>query len=87
MKTPKPIQLTNEEAIVLQQICENGEEDIVNLARSLRMNRHHVIHHLERLRQKGLITIQAVYGDWWVHTSNKGTRFLHYMWPEMTLSY
>lgn len=34
-----PVQITNEEAIVLQQISESGEEDIVSLARGLRMNR------------------------------------------------
>lgn len=87
MKSARPVQITNEEALVLQQISESGEEDVVNLSRSLRMNRGRVLQTLEHLKQKGLITIKATYGDWWVHTSAKGTRLVHYMWPEMQMSY
>ena len=82
-----PVQITNEEAIVLQQISESGEEDIVSLARGLRMNRSRVMQHLDHLKHKGLITIKATYGDWWVRTSAKGTRLVRYMWPEMQMSY
>lgn len=87
MKTTKQITITNEEAIVLQQISESGEEDIVSLARGLRMNRARVMQHLEHLKHKGLITIKATCGDWWVRTSAKGTRLVNYMWPEMQMSY
>ena len=87
MKTTNHITISNEEAIVLQQISESGEEDFVSLASGLRMNRARVMQHLEHLKHKGLITIKATYGDWWVRTSAKGTRLVNYMWPEMQMSY
>ena len=87
MKTTNRITISNEEAIVLQQISESGEEDLVSLARGLRMHRSRVMQHLEHLKHKGLITIKATYGDWWVRTSAKGTRLVWYMWPEMQMSY
>ncbi len=87
MKTTNRITISNEEAIVLQQISESGEEDLVSLARGLRMHRSRVMQHLEHLKHKGLITIKATYGDWWVRTSAEGTRLVRYMWPEMQMSY
>lgn len=87
MKTTNRITISNEEAIVLQQISESGEEDLVSLARGLRMHRSRVMRHLEHLKHKGLITIKATYGDWWVRTSAEGTRLVRYMWPEMQMSY
>lgn len=66
MKTTNRITISNEEAIVLQQISESGEgEDLVSSARGLRMHRSRVMQHLEHLKHKGLITIKATYGDWW----------------------
>ncbi len=87
MKTTNRITISNEEAIILQQISESGEEDLVSLARGLRMHRSRVMQHLEHLKHKGLITIKATYGDWWVRTSAEGTRLVRYMWPEMQMSY
>lgn len=86
MKTTASIQISNEEAIVLQQISESGEEDVTGLSRSLRMNHHHVIRMLERLKRKGLVSIKAAYGNWWIHTSAKGTQLIRYMWPEVVMS-
>lgn len=71
MKAPK-ISLSNEDAIVLQQISESGEEDLISLSRGLGMHRSRVMAILEKLRRKGLITIQRTAGDWWVHMSSKG---------------
>lgn len=86
MKSIAPIELTNEEAIVLQQISESGEEDIVSLSSGLRMSRHSVVQHLSRLKRKGLITVKALYGDWWVSTSAKGAYVVHFMWPETAMA-
>jgi predicted transcriptional regulator len=77
------IGLSNEDAIVLQQICESGEEDVINLSRSLNMNRARVIAILESLRKKGLVTVKRTAGDWWVGMSLKGKQFTSYIWPEM----
>lgn len=82
MKTPH-ISLSSEDAMVLQQISESGEEDIISLERSLGMNRGRVMASLESLRKKGLITIQRISGDWWVHISSKGKKLTHHVWPEL----
>ncbi len=76
------ITLSNDEAIILQQISENGEDDVMGLAQSLRMSRQRVALLLTHLKRKGLISIQTSYGNWWVKTSVRGTRLVHYLWPE-----
>lgn len=83
MKTPH-INLTNEDALVLQLISESGEEDVISLEQSLNMNRGRVLASLESLRHKGLITIRRISGDWWVRISSKGKRLTNYMWPELS---
>ena len=87
MKSARPVQITNEEALVLQQISESGEEDVIGLSYSLQMRRDRVLQTLEHLKHKGLIVVKATYGDWWVRTSAKGTRLIRYMWPEIQMSY
>lgn len=82
MKTPQ-INLKSEDAIVLQQISESGEEDIASLERSLGIQRGRLLASIESLRKKGLVTIERISGDWWVHVSTKGKQLTHYMWPEM----
>lgn len=79
------INLSNEDAMVLQLISETGEEDLANLSRSLGMRRARVMASLESLRRKGLITIQRTASDWWVHISSKGKQMSTYIWPEMAM--
>lgn len=85
MKTPR-ISLTNDDAIILQQISESGEEDIVSLSRSLGMQRGRVMASIESLRRKGLITVKRISGDWWVRVSNKGKQLTHHVWPELAVN-
>ncbi len=87
MKKLRPINLTNDEALLLQQISENGEDDVSELARSLRMSYRHVAAQLERLRSKGLVTVQSTYDDLWVRISVRGRRLVRYLWPEMAIAY
>ena len=86
-KTNKQITLSTDEALVLQQISEHGEDDIVGLSRSLRMSRQRVAALLMHLKHKGLVRIQAQCDDWWVQTSRKGTQLVRSMWPELQMSY
>ena len=81
MKTPH-VSLNNEDALVLQQISEMGEDDVVGLERSLGMKRGRVLASIESLRRKGLITVERISGDWWVQLSTKGKELTHHMWPE-----
>lgn len=83
MKKPQ-ISLSIEDALVLQQISESGEEDIISLERMLGMRRKKVMACLESLRRKGLITVQRTASDWWVQISSKGKQLTHYVWPDAT---
>ncbi len=87
MKKSNIITLTTDEALLLQQISESGEEDLTGLARSLQMSRQHVAALLARLKHKGLVRIKTSYGNWWVQTSRKGTELVRSIWPELHLSY
>ena len=87
MKQIQLIALTNDEALVLQQITENGEDDVIGLSHGLRMSRSRVAQQLERLRAKKLVTIKSACGDLWVRASKRGRQLVRYMWPEMTPAY
>lgn len=82
MKTPT-INLSNDDALVLQQISESGEEDVVSLASSLGMHRGRIMAILNSLRRKGLINIERTAGEWWVQVSQKGKELTTYVWPDM----
>ncbi len=84
MKTPQ-IDLTNEDALVLQQISESGEEDVASLSQTLGMQRGRVMASIESLRRKGLIIVQRTASDWWVRVSSRGKQLSHYVWPEMPM--
>ena len=87
MKQIQQIALTNDEALVLQQITENGEDDVIGLSHGLRMSRSQVAKQLDRLRAKKLVTIKATCGDLWVRASKRGRQLVNYMWPEMAPAY
>lgn len=83
----KQLNLTTDEALVLQQIIESGEEDLTGLTESLQMSRPKLMSQLSRLKNKGLIKIKTTTGDWWVSMSRRGKQTIHYMRPEMSLNY
>lgn len=56
--------LTTDEALVLQQINEHGEDDVIGLEQSLRMSRPKLMAQLTHLKNKGLITVKMTTGDW-----------------------
>ncbi len=87
MKKVQPVNLTSDEALVLQQIAENGEDDVIGLSRGLSMSRSQVAKQLDRLRAKKLVTIKATCGDLWVRASKRGRQLVNYMWPEMAPAY
>ena len=87
MKERMNVSLSTNEALILQQISETGEEDIISLASILGLRRQQIMTTLERLRKKGLISIQRTASDWWVSVSSKGKEFSHYVWPDTLLVY
>jgi len=87
MKERMNVSLSTNEALILQQISETGEEDVVSLSGSLGLKRQQTMNTLERLRKKGLISIQRTASDWWVQVSSKGKEVLHYVWPDTAALY
>lgn len=79
-----PVHLTTNEAIVLQQVHEDGEDDMHTLARQLGLSRSSLFATVERLKHKGLIAITSSTDELWVHLTRKGQQFIHYVWPEAT---
>lgn len=81
------LHLTTDEALVLQHIHDSGEEDILGLMQSLQMSRRKVMTQLGQLKNKGLITVTALSGDWWVSISRRGYAMMRYLWPAPTRVY
>lgn len=80
--TDAELSLTTNEAIVLQQVHEDGEDDTKTLSRMLGMSRQHMMAVIGRLKRKGLVAIDGSYDGLWVHLTGKGRQLIHYMWPE-----
>lgn len=74
--------LSLSEAIVLQQVHEDGEDDTNALAYALGMSREHTLNVVAHLKRKGLVAIDGDYDGLWVHLTRKGRRLIHYLWPE-----
>ena len=82
-KQAKEINLTTNEALVLQQVYEDGGDDIAMLAAQVGMPRRTAMNVLSDLRRKGLMAIEQVYGDAWVRLTTRGKRLVQQIWPEM----
>ena len=78
----KVTELSTNEAIVLQQVHHDGEDDTSTLANQLGMSRHHIVEIIVRLKQKGLVGIDGDSEGVWVHLTRKGREVMRYMWPE-----
>ena len=76
----KEINLTTNEALVLQQVYEDGGDGADSLAAG--MPRRTVMNVLTDLRRKGLMAIDQAYGDAWVRLTTRGKRLVQLIWPE-----
>lgn len=76
------INLTTNEALVLQQVYEDGGDDAAILAAQMGMPSRTAMHVLVDLRCKGLMAIDQVYGDAWVRLTARGKRLVQRIWPE-----
>lgn len=75
------INLTTNEALVLQQVYEDGSDDAAMLAVQMGMPRRTAMHVLADLRRKGLMAIDQAHGDAWVRLT-RGKRLVQRIWPE-----
>ena len=75
------INLTTNEALVLQQVYEDGSDDAAMLAAQMVMPRWTGMCVLADLRRKGLMAIDQAHGDAWVRLT-RGKRLVQCIWPE-----
>lgn len=76
------IKLSTAEAIILQQIHDDIEEDVAMLSSQLGMSRSRIAAIVDTLKQKGLLIINHDYHGTWVRLSSRGNRLMAYLWPE-----
>ena len=83
MKTrqSQEVTLTTNEALVLQQVYENGGDEAAMLAAQMGMPRRTAMNVLADLRRKGLMAIDQAHGDAWVRLT-RGKRLVQRIWPE-----
>ena len=74
--------LTTNEALLLQQVYEDGGDDAVKLAAQMGMPRRTAMNVLADLRRKGLMAIDQAYDDAWVRLTTRGKRLVQRIWPE-----
>ena len=74
--------LTTNEALVLQQVYEDGGDDAAMLAVQMGLPRRMAMNVLADLRHKGLMVIDQAYGDAWVRLTTRGKRLVQRIWPE-----
>lgn len=75
-------------ALVLQQVSEDGRDEIAVLSETLNIRRSRMLHIVMSLRKKGLLMIeQNSWGDAWVRLSAKGRKIAGQLWPETQLTH
>ena len=74
--------LTTNEALVLQQVYEDGGDEAAMLAAQMGIPRRTAMNVLADLRRKGLMAIDQAYGDAWVRLTTRGKRLVRRIWPE-----
>ena len=74
--------LSTAEAIILQQVHDDIENDPSTLSRQLSMSRQRTITIIEHLKRKGLLAIDHDLDGLFVHLTRKGQKLIQYMWPE-----
>jgi DNA-binding MarR family transcriptional regulator len=78
----KHIALPEDYSLVLQEICEHGEEDFTELAESLNLDRPRLQHIVQTLKHKGLISLTSSGRGMWIRLSAKGRKFMQNLWPD-----
>lgn len=74
--------LTPNEALILQQVHEDGEDDLSTIALQLGMSRNYVASVVANLKSKGLVIVQTNFDDLWIRLTSRGSQLVNYMWPE-----
>ena len=88
-KKTKQIDLSVNEALILQQVYEDGVDDVDNIVDQAGMPKKVTMNVLTELKSKGLLTvIQQTYGKILVSVTSQGKKLVNAMWPEaVTFTY
>ncbi len=88
-KKNKQMDLSVNEALILQQVFEDGVDDVDNIVDQAGMPKKVTMNVLTELKSKGLLTvIQQTYGKILVSVTSQGKKLVNAMWPEaVTLAY
>lgn len=83
MKKNAIIDLPVDYALVLQQVSEDGENELDVLSETLNIRRPRLMHIIGSLRRKGLILIdRSAMGDAWIRLTARGRKMTQQIWPE-----
>ena len=88
-KKSKQMDLSVNEALILQQVYEDGVDDVDNIVDQAGMPKKVTMTVLTELKSKGLLTvIEQTYGKILVSVTSQGKKLVNAMWPEaVTLAY
>ena len=88
-KKNKQMDLSVNEALILQQVYEDGVDDVDSIVDQAGMPKKVTMNVLTELKSKGLLTvIQQTYGKIIVSVTSQGKKLVNTMWPEaVTLAY
>lgn len=82
-KKDKQMDLSVNEALILQQVYEEGVDDVDNIVDQAGMPKKVTMNVLTELKSKGLLTvIQQTYGKILVSVTSQGKKLVNAMWPE-----
>lgn len=76
--------LTANEALILQQLYEDGGSDVTVLAKDSGLSRRYLLELIAKLKRRGLIYLESDYMDISVHITRAGRRLISYIWPEVS---
>lgn len=83
LKKSKQMNLSVNEALILQQVFEEGVDDVENIVDQVGMPKKVTMNVLSELKSKGLLTvIQQAYGKILVSVTSQGKKLVNAMWPE-----
>ena len=88
-KKSKQMDLSVNEALILQQVYEDGVDDVDNIVDQAGMPKKVTMNVLTELKSKGLLTvIQQTYGKILVSVTSQGKKLVNAMWLEaVTFAY
>ena len=88
-KKSKQMDLSVNEALILQQVYEDGVDDVDNIVDQAGMPKKVTMTVLTELKSKGLLTvIKQTYGKILVSVTSQGKKLVNAMWPEaVTFAY